>query len=141
MCEGQGEPVRTFSILLSFLKRLFLLKNKFIYCGCAGSSLPHWVSSGCGGQGLLSSCDGPASPGSGSLAGEHRPQGSCVSLVAAPGLSLSASCGSFPDQGSARVSCTGRQILHCRVTREALYSLFNCLFSELELQIMMWFLT
>ena len=36
------------------------------------------------------------------------------------GLSYSAACGIFPDQGQTCVSCIGRGILHHRATREAL---------------------
>ena len=47
--------MRTFSILLSFLKDFFYLfiKIKLFIFGCAGSSLLHWLFSSCGEQGLL----------------------------------------------------------------------------------------
>ena len=47
----------------------------------------------------------------GSIAGAPRLQ-STDSKAVAHGLSCSAACGVFPDQGKTRVSCPGRQILY-----------------------------
>ena len=57
---------------------------------------------------------------------EHRLQGVQASAVVALGLSCSAACGIFPDQGWE--PCTGRRILHHWTNREAphLYYLLWC---------------
>ena len=57
------------------------VKLIFIFFGCAGSSLLCGLFSGCGKQGLLSSCSAWAS------------------AVVAHGLSCSVAYGIFPDQG------------------------------------------
>ena len=97
----------------------------FIF-GCAGSSLPCGLFSGCGqwGYSLVVVCGLLIAVAS--LAAEHCLQGTQASVVGLRGSraqaqqlwSFSEACETLPDQGSGPVSCIGWQILYHWPTRK-----------------------
>ena len=122
----------TIAFLLAFKE------STYFNFGCAGSSLLRELFSRRGNQGLHSSCSIQASPcGSCSCCGPRAP-GAQASVVGARGRSSCSSwavehrlgsCGTptqlllsmwgLPGPGIELISCTGRQILYHRATREA----------------------
>ena len=87
-------------VLFAYITLLFKI-HLFIYFifGCVESSLLHMGFSSCSEQGATLRCSAWSHHGGFSCCGA-RALGSRASVVVAPGLSCSAACGIFPDQGT-----------------------------------------
>ena len=98
----------------------------FIYFGCIGSSLLRAGFLQLRRAGAPLCCSSRASHCGGFSCWGTRALETRASVVVVHGLSCSAACGIFPDQGSNCVPCIGRQIRnHCATKAVPIYIYFN----------------